>query len=41
MSEINVKYGEYSKQFEGDVSVLDVIKSFDRKAAKIVDLERN
>ena len=34
MSEINVKYGEYSKQFEDNVSVLDVIKSFDRKSAK-------
>ncbi len=34
MSEINVKYGEYSKQFEGSVSVLEVIKSFDRKSSK-------
>ncbi len=34
MSEINVKYGENSKQFEGSVSVFDVIKSFDRNASK-------
>jgi threonyl-tRNA synthetase len=36
MSEINVKYGEYTKQFEDSVSVLDVIKSFDRNASKKV-----
>ena len=34
MSELNVKYGEYSKQFEDGVSVLDILKSFDRKASK-------
>lgn len=36
MSEINIKYGEYSKQFEENVSVLEVIKSFDRNASKKV-----
>ncbi len=34
MNEINVKYGEYSKQFEDSVSVFDVIKAFDRNASK-------
>ncbi|MGI8668726.1 MAG: threonine--tRNA ligase, partial [Aridibacter sp.] len=34
MREINVKYGENSKQFEDSVSVFDVIKSFDRNASK-------
>ncbi|MDQ3633194.1 MAG: threonine--tRNA ligase [Acidobacteriota bacterium] len=36
MSEINVKYGEYSKQFEANVSVLEAIKAFDRNASKKV-----
>ncbi len=36
MSEINVKYGEYSKQFEDNVSVLEAIKAFDRNASKKV-----
>jgi threonyl-tRNA synthetase len=34
MSEINVKYGEYSKKFEENISVFDIIKSFDRNASK-------
>ena len=34
MSEINVKYGEYSRQFEESSSVFDAIKAFDRKASK-------
>jgi len=36
MSEINVKYGEHSRQFEEALSVFDAIKAFDRKASKKV-----
>ena len=34
MSELNVKYGEHTRQFEEAVSVFDAIKAFDRKASK-------
>lgn len=34
MSQINIKYGDYSKPFEDSVSVLEVIKAFDRNASK-------
>ena len=34
MSELNLKYGEYEKSIPAPVSVADVIKAFDRNAAK-------
>ncbi|NNE99918.1 MAG: threonine--tRNA ligase, partial [Pyrinomonadaceae bacterium] len=34
MKEINIKYGDHSRQFEETVSVFDAIKAFDRKASK-------
>ncbi len=34
MSEINVKYGDHSRQFEGVISVIDAIKAFDRNVSK-------
>ncbi len=36
MSEINIKYGEHSRKFEDSVSVLEVIKAFDRNSSKKV-----
>ncbi len=34
MNEINVKYGDNSRQFEDSVSVFEAIKAFDRNASK-------
>lgn len=34
MSEINIKYGEFSKQLESPISVFDALKAMDRNASK-------